>query len=268
MPTNPLHPDVTFVVNRNNLGIFERNFASSPCLEAIGSDRIIVQEGFPSATLSYNEALEKAPTDLVVFVHQDVFLPEGWLTALGESLKALEQSDPNWGVLGGWGVTNAGTQAGFLYSVGLGILGKPFTSPVAIDTLDEYFLVLRKSSGLRFDSTLPHFHLYGTDICMAARRQLKMCYAIPAFAVHNTSYTPLPPEFFQGYWHIRKRWAAFMPIQTPCIRISRLNQDLIARRLKQAFSWVTGKKFKSTPRIDDPRSVLHFAFSPERESVA
>jgi glycosyltransferase involved in cell wall biosynthesis len=252
-------PDVTFVVNRNSSKIYERNFAASPCLEGFPDDRIIIQEGFPSAAAAYNDAIDRASADLLVFAHQDVYFPADWLANLDQSLAYLQCADPNWGVLGGWGVSNRGTRAGYLYSVGLGVLGAPFERPVAIDTLDEYVLIMRKSSGLRFDPSLPHFHFYGTDICLSARTKKKNCYAISAFCIHNTSYGVLPPEFFNCYWDVKRKWREFLPVQTPCIRITRWNEDLIIRRLKHIYFSIFRRDYKLHPRLEDPRSVMQFA---------
>jgi hypothetical protein len=252
-------PDVTFVVARSGKpSIFEKNFAASPCLEGIRPDRIIVQEGFSSASISYNDAIDRAETDLIVFAHQDVYFPKQWLSDLDRSLKMLEASDPDWGVLGCWGVNNRGLSAGYLYSVGLGILGAPFDRPIAIDTLDEFILILRKSSNLRFDASLPLFHFYGTDICMSARKNNKKSYAICAFSVHNTSYGRLSPEFYRCYWHVRKRWREFLPIQTSCIRISAWNGDLIVRKLKRIWFSMLGKYTEVLPRLEDPGSAMRF----------
>ena len=259
-------PDVTFVTTRSsNPSIFERNFAASPCFENIQNDRIIVQEGYPSAALAYNDAIERAKTDLIVFCHQDVYFPKDWLSDLDQSLRLLENSDPNWGVLGGWGMDNRGQGVGFLYSAGLGVLGAPLAQPVPITTLDEYLLILRKSSGLRFDPALPHFHFYGTDICMSARQRGKTCYAISAYCIHNTSYGYIAPEFYKSYWDIKKKWREFLPIQTPCIRITRWNEDLLIRRFKEVWFPLAGRNLQPVPRLEDPRSVLDFAEVPLHE---
>jgi hypothetical protein len=256
-------PDVTFVVSRSgNPSIFEQNFAVSPFLQDLRSDRIIVQEGFSSAAAAYNDAMEKADTDLIVFAHQDVYFPKEWLADLDRSLKILEKSDPSWGVIGCAGAKHPRKWSGYLYSEGLGIIGAPFDRPVPIDALDEFILVLRKSSGLRFDESIPHFHFYGTDICMAAREEKKGCYAISAFTVHNTSYGPLAPEFYECYWHVRKKWSKFLPIKTPCIRITRWNDDLIYRRVKHACFSLLGKEMKVLPRLEDPRRVLQSVHDP------
>jgi hypothetical protein len=262
-------PDMTFVVSRSgNPSIFARNFAVSPCLKELPSDRLIIQEGFSSAAKAYNDALEKAKTDLIVFAHQDVYFPEQWIADLDRSLKILEKSDPQWGVIGCAGAKHPRKWAGYLYSEGLGVIGAPFEQPVPVDTLDEFILILRKSSGLRFDEKIPHFHFYGTDICMAAREKEKVCYAISAFTVHNTSYGPLAPEFYECYWHVRKKWSKFLPIKTPCIRITRLNDDLFYRRFKHACFSLLGKGMKPLPRLEDPRSVLQSVPEPYNKNDA
>jgi Glycosyltransferase like family len=252
-------PDVTFVVTKSgDPAIFERNFAPSACLEGIQPNRVIVQQGFPSAAAAYNAAIEESKTNLIVFSHQDVYFPANWLETLGRSLKSLDRTDPNWGVLGCSGVNIRGQWAAYLYSTGLGIIGRPFDRPIEIDTLDEFILILRKSSGLRFDPSLPHFHFYGTDICMTARKAGKKCYAIPAFSIHNTSYGPLSDNFFRCYWPVREKWKESLPIQTTCIRITRWNEDFILQRLKQIGRIIVGKNAKVLPRLEDPRSALRF----------
>jgi len=251
-------PDVTFVTTKSGApSLCERNFAASPCLKGISSDRIIVQEGFSSAALAYNDAIDRAQTDLIVFAHQDVYFPDTWLGDLDRSLKILDSLDPDWGVLGGWGTGRGGFEAGFLYSVGLGLLGKPFERPVAVDTLDEFILVLRKSSGLRFDPALPHFHFYGMDICMSARKNKKRCYAISALSVHNTSYGHLSPEFFSCYWPVKRKWREFLPVKTSCVTVSFWNTDLIVLRFKLiCFALLARDLIR--PRLEDPRSALEF----------
>src|ERR1700676_3513292 len=79
LPVRSNLPDVTFVVPKNNPALFERNFAASPCFESMRPGRILAQEGYSSAASAYNDAIEKAQTDLIVFAHQDVFFPANWL---------------------------------------------------------------------------------------------------------------------------------------------------------------------------------------------
>jgi hypothetical protein len=163
-------PEATFVTTRSgDARLFEKNFAASPCLGGIPRDRIIVQEGFSSAALAYNDAIDRAQTDLIVFAHQDVYFPDRWLADLDRSLKILDAVDSDWGVLGGWGTNRVGPPAGYLYSVGLGVLGKPFKRPVAVDTLDEFILILRKSSGGSIRPFRIFIFMAWTSACLLAR---------------------------------------------------------------------------------------------------
>jgi glycosyltransferase involved in cell wall biosynthesis len=194
---------------------------SSP---GIGSAaEIILQRGHKSAGAAYNDGIENATSDLLVFVHQDVYLPEGWIESVAESLETLQGVDPNWGVLGVWGTVNDSTQpVGYLWWTGGGAgWEKPFEGAKEVVALDEVVLILRKSSGVRFDEQLRGYHLYGADICFEARRLGRKCYAIPAFCVHNTDIGgALPLQFWKCYLYMRRKWIRQLPIVTPCTRIT------------------------------------------------
>jgi hypothetical protein len=246
---------ITFVTTCNNRSILKQNLLESSCVHDRRVDQIIIQEGYASAALAYNDAIDKATTDVIVFAHQDVYFPESWLADLDHALSRLADTDPHWGALGCYGIRRSGEGFGYLHSEGHGILGEQFDAPIPIDTLDEFVLILRKSSGLRFDATLPHFHFYGTDICLAAHKQGLRCYAISAFCVHNTQpYWSLPPEFYECYAHIKDRYRKYLPIRTPCIRVTKWNEEVYRRRLRALYR----RLFQKAPvfrRLDDPRSV-------------
>ena len=225
---------ITFAVAVNNRELFESNFLASPCFREPHHHQILVQENFDCAAKAYNDAIERSSNDLIVFCHQDIFLPETWLSELDQALDHLQAEDPGWGVLGCYGVTINQTGHGHIYSSGLGTMGKPFERPAPVQTLDEIVLILRKSSGLRFDERLPNFHLYGTDICLRAAAVGMKSYAISAFCVHNTHQSLiLPKEFYDCCRHIKRVWKNNLPIQTTCIRITRSNVPIYVRRLKE-----------------------------------
>lgn len=229
-------PSVTFVVAVNDDVVFADNFLTSPCVRERRTHEILVQRGFESASLAYNAAIERSGNDLLVFCHQDVFLPASWAGDLKRSLEFLENSDPKWGVLGCYGTTAEGHDWGQVYSRGLGLVGRRPENVIPVQTLDEIVLILRKSSGLRFDTSLPHYHFYGTDICMRAALAGRKSYAISTLVVHNTQWNlVLPKEFYQSYWHVKATWKDFLPIQTPCIRITRWDRALRERRLREIY---------------------------------
>ncbi|HOX56471.1 MAG TPA: hypothetical protein P5205_06695 [Candidatus Paceibacterota bacterium] len=217
---------------------------------------VILQTGYPSAALAYNAALEKAKTNIVMFVHQDVYLPEGWLRTAQNAVGILSKIDPDWGVLGCWGVRPSGERAGFVYDGGWRrILGGPFEGGQEVESLDEVVLILRKSSGLRFDQQLRGFHMYGTDICLEARRRGMKCYAISAFCVHNTNgYNLLPYQFWRNCWWIRNKWKAKLPVPTPCIDITYFGWPMIKWNVIRSLN-ILLKRHKPARRAADPRAL-------------
>jgi hypothetical protein len=248
---------VTFIVAANDSGILAKNLLASPCLQGVHAHQVIVQEGFASATAAYNAALTRSLNEIVVFIHQDVYLPERWLSDLDATLQQLALRDPNWGVLGCWGVKKNGDEFGYLYTPGETVIGRPLVNPEAVQTLDEVVLILRKSSGLKFNEQLPGFHLYGTEICLTAAALGMQSYAISAFCIHNSrQHFRLPDDFYVSYRHVKRMWRKSLPIQTSCIRISRFDGDIWMRKLRETADRILHRTPQKGPRTEDPRIIL------------
>lgn len=259
----------TFVIAVNNRGVLENNLLASPCFRIPHAHEIIIQEGFTSAAKAYNDAIARSRNDIIVFIHQDMFLPEQWLSQLKFALEYLEDKDPAWGVLGCYGETQNQGGRGCVYQPGLGMIGTPLDRPAPIQTLDEIVLILRKSSGLKFDQGLPHFHLYGTDICLRADRLGRKSYAIPAFCIHNTNQGfVLPKEFYECYEYVKRVWSSRLPIQASCIRITRLNLALYKRRLYEIYFRYNHQGSNEGIRVQDVRQLIKEADVkvPQRET--
>lgn len=260
---------VTFVVAVNNREVLKNNLLASPCLRKPCRHQIIIQDGFNSAAKAYNDAIDRSQNDLMVFVHQDVILPEQFLNQLEDSLQYLEEKDPTWGVLGSYGETQTQGGRGRVYQSGPGAIGTALECPAPVQTLDEIVLILRKSSQLRFDETLPHFHLYGTDICLRAEESSRRSYAIPAFCIHNSSQGfVLPKEFYECYWHIKRTWKSQLPIQASCIRITRLNLAMYKRRLLEIYSRYRHPHLSKGSRVHDVRQLVKEADMTARQETA
>lgn len=248
---------ITFCVAVNKPEILKRNFLASPCLANPQQFQVLIQQGFSSAASAYNEAIEKSVNDLIVFAHQDVYLPEGWVQQLQESQAVVEQSDRRWGVLGCYGITGDGKYCGYVCSSTQGIHGKHFDEPERVQTLDEIVLIMRRSSGLRFDEDLPHFHLYGTDICLAAAQKGMMSYAICAPCIHNTEQGPiLPSQFYECCAGIRQKWMTALPIQTTCIRLTRSGYTVWKRRLWESYLRLRSRSHPGGRRYEQIEEML------------
>jgi hypothetical protein len=247
---------ITFVVAVNKRDVLAKNLLASPCFLGQHAHQILFQEKFTSAAAAYNDAIDKSVNDLIVFCHQDMFFPGPWVSQLQCALERLEAQDSEWGVLGCSGITRDGYYRGHVYSTGVGIIGDP-SEPAEVQTLDEIVLILRKSSGLRFDEGLPHFHLYGADICLRAAMRGMKSYAISAFCVHNTyqSYA-LPKEFYECCEYMRRMWRTSLPIQTTCIRITRSNAPIFLRRFKQTYFKYIRRKEREVLRAEEVTRVF------------
>jgi polysaccharide pyruvyl transferase WcaK-like protein len=162
-----------------------------------------------------------------------VYLPAELIHNVRRSIKQIESAGTPWGVLGVFGVTHDKPRLlrGYCYSTGLQqMLGEPFSAPVAAHTLDELVLIVRRSSGLRFDGKLPGFHLYGADICLESTAAGFKNFIVQAFCIHNTNgIVRLPSGFWKSYYYLRKKWQKELPVRTCCTTITRMAWPVLHR---------------------------------------
>ena len=128
--------------------------------------------------MAYNRALDATTAEMVVFAHHDVYLPRGWDALLQRRLAEVAAIDPNWALFGPFGVALDAAHIGPVWSSSIGlIVGRVPMAPTQVQSYDEMVIVLRRSSGLRFDETLPGWHMYGTDIVTASPhpRPARLC---------------------------------------------------------------------------------------------
>lgn len=212
--------------------------------------------GFNSAGAAYNAGIRQSAGDVLVFAHQDVYLPPDWDRQLAAAISRLSNADSRWAVLGVWGITQQGHSGGHCYCTGLEkVLGSDFEMPIAASSLDEMLLVLRRSAFLEFDERLPGYHLYGTDICLAAAQQGYKSYVIPAFCIHNTAGLKfLPSSFWSSYFYMRRKWWRRLPIRTVCTSIERLPIPFLEHPLRSAYSHYIRRRPMGR-RVGDPREL-------------
>jgi hypothetical protein len=241
--------------------VLESTLMRSPALGS--ATRVTCQRGFASVAQAYNAALRESDDDLILFAHPDVYFPKQWSDALERTLAWLQVNDPNWGVLGLWGVSPENRGCGFVYSTGLrGFIGTPFSAPKEVSTVDEFAFLIRTRAGLVFDEAIPsaQFQLGATDLCLEARRRGLRCYAIPCFALHNSNgWSHLPLSFWPCYLYIRKKWNSLLPIDTPYARITRSCMPLIRQ---SARGLLARRKHRRETRVKDP-SALYEGFRAE-----
>lgn len=202
----------TLVCAANNEEVLSKNLLTSK----IPIDwEVIIQRDCTNVCKAYNDAAKRAKGDILIFVHQDVFLPDNFEADLLWSLTALKGKD--WGVLGVAG-KKEDQYLGHILDRG-SRWGTAEGLPAEVQTLDELLIIVRRNS-FQFDEAIPTHHLFGADICLQALDAGKSVWAIDAFCHHNSTQTlELPEEFQLSVDYVKKKWQHRLPIHTTCCSI-------------------------------------------------
>lgn len=226
-------PTLVVVTAVNDEAVFQQNLAASPPIQR-GDLPLVVQRGHSSAATALNAGLDHSDADVVVFAHQDVFLPSDWVGQLRRAMDQLALRETEWAVLGLVGATAAGEIVGHSWSTGLSrIVGSTFHVPRQIVSVDEIVIVLNTQHGLRFDESIPGFHLYGTDIVQTARKRGLESFVIDAPVIHNSlAIRYLENSYRDAYRWMQQKWCAALPIATCVVPVSRSAWPLCSFRLR------------------------------------
>ena len=118
-----------------------------------------------------NKFLATAKGDYIILCHQDLILHADKKDSLDEIIDEITRFDNNWALLGNAGGTVPGQQAYHLteYTGEQKHYLCRGKFPAKANSLDENFIVVRKSANLSVSHDLSGFHMYGTDLCMIAK---------------------------------------------------------------------------------------------------
>lgn len=212
---------IAIVTASNNAEILGRNLLRSPMLQGAGIE-LHVERDPSSAATAYNRGLGGTTAEVVVFAHHDVFLPAGWDALLAKRIRDVERQDPDWGLIGAFGIGLDGQEYGPVWSSSIGrIIGRVPLDPVPAQSYDELLIVMRRESGLRFDEAMPWFHFYGTDIVQTARAAGRSAWIAPLPLVHNDkAHDQLGLDYREAYHALRQKWRTQLPLRTSTVKIS------------------------------------------------
>lgn len=226
---NP-RPALSFVVPVNKEDVLQRNVLRSRAY-LDGRHEFIFQRGYNNVALAYNDAVRGARNALLVFCHQDVFFPDSWERDFFSQLDKVESMDPDWGVLGSYGVQLTHFAHGrngirFVGDHRLTVAGGrfviddryPASLPQEVATLDEELLVVSKEHAT-FDENIPNNHFYGADLCLQAALRGRRSYAIGAHLHHNMTSTWVKEDFYVAGVYMYQKYRESLPIATTCVII-------------------------------------------------
>jgi hypothetical protein len=237
------------IVSASNDEAFLQNNLLASAMTRAGVP-VQVERGAVSAGAAYNKGLDATAAPIVIFAHQDVYFPPGWERLLLQTLAELDRLDPAWALVAPFGMSRQGRHVGDVWSTSIGHrLGGPFPAPLPAQSFDELVIVMRRSAGLRFDESLPGFHLYGTDIVQTALARGQGAYVAWLPVVHNDKFhSTLGKDFGDSYRYVRRKWRSRLPLVTPVMSIRWHGLSLAWSR------WLARRSIdKRRAMADDPR---------------
>ena len=173
-----------------------------------------VSGAFASAGAALNHGARMARNEVVVFVHQDVYLHS--LPAL-EAAAATLLADPSLGVLGAVGVDHRGEVVGAVRDRVVP-LGRSTSVPVDVDSLDEVLFMVTRSQVLReplSESPDLAWHAYAVEYCLRMRASGRRAAAVDIPLTHNSMTTNLA-RLDVAHRSVGHTYAGLVPIRTTC----------------------------------------------------
>ena len=154
-----------------------------------------------------NQFLQNADAKYVIICHQDILLKFDKRADLDHRLADLDSLDDSWAVVG-----NAGTNNPYLLSMKIThsdmVTHKVGVLPSKVNSLDENFLLVKKSANLALSGDLSGFHMYGTDICLIASCLGYNAYAIE-FSLLHLSMGRLDASFYALSKKLQTKYSRF-----------------------------------------------------------
>ena len=128
---------------------------------------LVIMRGYNNVAKAYNDAIKKTKRGITMFVHHDVYLPDGWFKKLDKIMREFEYL--NIGVIGVAGASRSDEleYKGNIINSGNewkhGRTGDGY-SVEDVQTVDEMLFIVRDNN-VSFDENLGN-HFYCADLCL------------------------------------------------------------------------------------------------------
>ena len=205
---------ITFVACVNDDEQLAANLGRSPCLRDPGPHELLVFRDCASAAEGLNAGIDQARNELVVLVHQDVYVPAGWPARLGAQWRLAQAQGGPVGIAGVFGVLDRRVP---FDAIGRVVHRDRLLShrslPADVDGLDELLMVVPRDTPLRVDATLG-WHLYGTDLALQAQQRDLRVVVLDAPCHHNSLTGRVPWKYRESERVLARKWEKLLPIHT------------------------------------------------------
>ena len=122
----------------------------------------------------------------VVFTHDDVEFTEDGAQDLKRVLEELTRTDPNWRLAGNAGAVIGGRGSEVVVHITDPDHQGRVDAPVRVQSLDENFFLMRRSSPIPNSFDLEGFHLYASDLCLINEVLGGHAYVVPFMVTHHS----------------------------------------------------------------------------------
>jgi len=173
---------------------------------------------FSTAGAALNFGAARATNDVVVFVHQDVFLHS--LVELERAAHELRTSD-DIGVMGAIGVDARRLPQGRIRDRVM-MLGTPASAPRDVDSLDEVLFLVSRSQLVTeplADDPALGWHAYAVEYCARVRSRGERAVALDIPLTHNSMTTNLA-KLDVAHARVGDLYPQVLPLQTTCGEIT------------------------------------------------
>ncbi len=184
-PSRPISFIVTWCTDE-----LRYNLLASTCVGDPANQLVVVDDrdqlAFRVRAAAINAGVRAAIHDLLVIVHEDVYLPDGWHPRLEARLAELEQFDPAWAVVGVSGWDESGKIVG--HSRHLNVSLDSFRSGcrwIRASGLDDHVVIVRRCEGFSADESSPGHRGHATDLVQSANRASRFSYVLDVPTVHR-----------------------------------------------------------------------------------
>ena len=200
--------NAAFGIMINDETLFYKNFADN-----VLPYRTVGIFNPSSASSGLNQILnemDECGYEIGILIHQDVELHPNWLA---EVWTAINRLPSDWLVAGVWGVKCIGDKTSYFGHIVDSRIARKIGAdkpvamyadplPQTVDALDEVCLIVNLKHGFRFNPAMKGFDLYGTYICLWAKKHGYSAWAINARLTHNTkrSWAWKPDQAFAHNW--------------------------------------------------------------------
>jgi hypothetical protein len=255
---------ITFVACVNDEAQLQANLLSSPCLRDPSPHEVLLFRGCANAAEGLNAGIEQARHELVVLVHQDVYLPAGWPRRLVAQWRLARGQGGPIGISGVFGVLDR--------SVPFDAIGRVVhrdrllthrSLPADVDGLDELLMVVPRDTALRVDPDLG-WHLYGTDLCLQAGRTGLRVVVLDAPCHHNSLTGRVPWKYRDSERVLARKWHDRLPVHT---NLSSIDTWLLTEAAPEAAPQAAFEG-DGAPDPTQPAAIADLVTRLRREQVA